>query len=133
MRIIKIPFVALAAAGLLAACAVEEKTGAADTAPTITLSKLVVDENLDAGVRYEVTLPYEVSGEGSISVRKACFRWSGEGPYCFDARHDKGSKTVKVRLRTRNPNIYRLAGYVEYTSNGSAKKSNVVAQMINVE
>ena len=128
-------FSVLAGIGLLSACQASKiGTGpAADAAPTLTLSTLVVDKDLKAGVSHQVSMPYEVSGEGSIVVQQACFWWSGEGPYCFSAQDDTANKTVSVTLRTNNPNTYRLAGYVKYESNGWDKSTNTVSQIINVK
>lgn len=127
-------FCVFAGVGILTACQTTKAgTGTADTAPILTLTTLMVDENLKAGVPYKVSMPYEVSGEGPIVVQEACFRWSGEGPYCFKARDDTASKTVSATLHTNNPNTYRLAGFVKYESNGLDKSSNTVSQKINVK
>lgn len=116
----------------LAACQ-RAPTGTAESAPTIELTRLVVDKNLTAGVPYEVSMPYEASADGSIDIDKACFMWSGEGPYCFRADHDRSGKTISAMLSTGNPSVYRLAGFVRYRSNGWDMESNAVSSLISVE
>lgn len=117
---------------VLTACQTTQ-TGSAETAPTLILTTLEVDENLSATIPYAVSLPYQIVGEGTVTVRQACFTWSGEGPYCFNAQNDSDNKTITVRLHTNNPNTYVLAGFVEYVSNGWKKQSNTVSQIIDVK
>lgn len=94
----------------------------------INLRSLEVPASLQAGVPYEARLPYTKTG--SPRVTKACFLWSGEGPYCFSARVSES--TIRARLRTNNPNRYRLEGFVEYRAGGQIKHSNRVTATIRV-
>lgn len=87
-----------------------------------------MDNPLTAGVPYEVRLPYTKSG--NVKVDGGCFTWSGEGPYCFDV--SVRTQTIRAKLRTGNPNKYRLGAYVEYRSGGKKLKSNTVYAPIDV-
>ena len=115
----------------LAACA-PTKVGTPEEAPTVSLTELVVSQQLRAGVPYPATLQYDIEGQGDISFREACFTWSGEGPYCFDVYDNRAANQVRASLRTGNPNEYLLAGFVRYYANGYERESNTVDAMINV-
>lgn len=114
---------------LVSGCAASQSGPSA----TLKLESLEVASTLKAGVPYNVSMPYEEIGEGSIAVAKGCFTWSGEGPYCFDVTDDFDAKIITAKLRTRNPNKYELGAYVEYVSGGQSKKSNTVSAPINVK
>lgn len=105
---------------------------AASTLPVwageLKLKSLQVDNPLKAGIAYEVRLPY--TKIGNVKVRKGCFTWSGEGPYCFDV--NVRTQTIRTKLRTGNPGKYRLGGYIEYSSDGKKLKSNTVYSQIDV-
>ena len=95
----------------------------------LMVSALQVKPKLKAGVPYTVTLPYEKTGE--VNVRQGCFKWSGEGPYCFKPQKVTANK-ITVRLRTGNPNKYQLTGYIIYQANGQMMHSNEVSASIDV-
>lgn len=92
------------------------------------LKSLQVKNPLQAGVPYRVTLPY--SKTGKVKPIEACFLWSGEGPYCFKMKVLK--KSIRVRLRTGNPNTYKLTGFIRYRSDGKVKETNDVSARIDV-
>lgn len=93
----------------------------------LKLTGIVVKQNLRAGVPYDVGLKY--TGDPA-NVSEVCFLWSGEGPYCWDdLRVDKGSKTIRTKARTGNPNTYTLTGFVRY----SGGMTNRVSAKINVK
>ena len=98
----------------------------------VRLTKLVVSDNLRDGIPYTVTMPYQTTGGNRFSVRKACFTWSGEGPYCFPVRDDPNVKEFSARLHTGSRGSYNLRGYVEYLVFGEKKRSNTVGTMIVV-
>lgn len=50
-------------------------------AAEVNVTALKVNRNLQAGVFYDVTLPYRLKGK--VESVEGCFLWSGEGPYCF--------------------------------------------------
>ncbi len=90
---------------------------------------LQVKKPIKAGIPYQVTMPYTRTDKAKVT--SACFLWSGEGPYCFNAL--TGKKSIEVTLRTNNPNKYKLQGFVVYTSGGKSHKSNRVSAKINVK
>lgn len=104
--------------------------GIATAADKVTLNDLKVSSKLKKGVPYAVTLPVTV--EGKPRIMKACFKWSGEGPYCFSARHVKSKSQLQLMLRTKNPNTYSLEGYVQYSVDGKVYKSNAISKEIHV-
>ena len=116
---------------LLAACA-PERVGTPEEAPTVTLNELRVAEYLTAGVRYPASLLYTINGAGDITFTEACYTWTGEGPYCFAVTDDRTAGSVRSSLRTGNPNVYVLAGFVRYYANGHPRESNTVDAVINV-
>lgn len=99
-------------------------------AQSLTVTKLEVNRQLKAGVPYTARLHF--TGTANVRFGKACFLWSGEGPYCFDASVNKKSSFVSARLRTRNPNNYKLEGYFEYTKDGKKFQTNRASSNISV-
>ena len=95
-------------------------------AADLTLTELVVNQHLKAGVPYDVALRYQGSPTG---IKEVCFLWSGEGPYCWpDLRVDKKAKLIRTKARTGNPNAYTLSGFVRYGDG----QTNTVSQKIYV-
>lgn len=116
---------------LLAACA-PSRVSAPDQATAVTLTDLIVGENLIAGRPYPVALHYDIGSSGEVVFTVGCFTWNGEGPYCFDVTDNRTANQVVASLRTGNPRVYELAGYVIYTIDGSEEQSNTVEAVINV-
>jgi len=102
----------------------------------LRLLKMQAPEKIQAGVPYEVLITFEA--DGTPQITRACFFWTGtiprEGPYCFAVRDVSpgSSGTFKVMLRTRNPRVYTLEGYAEYSRGGRVEKSNEVSAVIDV-
>ena len=95
------------------------------------VSELVVKKDLKAGQPYTAALAYEKSGEPKII--EACYLWSGEGPYCFKARDNKGNGQFESRLRTNNPGRYRLEGFIKYKVGNKTLESNHASSTIIVK
>jgi len=77
--------------------------------------------------------------DGHPAVRRACFYWSGDGPYCSSVKRvSYGSPgTIQVELRPNPPSTraygtYKLEGYVEYIRDGKPARTNVVDVYISV-
>ena len=89
-------------------------------------------ENIRAKSRYDVIINFQADGKPEIET--ACFSWSGDRPSCYKVKDvEFGSPgTIKVRLRTNDPGVYILEGYVEYVRDGKTQKSNVVSSSISV-
>ena len=105
-------------------------SGTASAADKVALLDLQVNSELRKSLRYPVVLPIRI--EGNAHIMNACFRWSGEGPYCFKVQHDRGKSQLRTLLITRNPNTYLLEGYVQYSVNGKIHKTNRKSKKINV-
>lgn len=95
----------------------------------ITLKSMKVQKNLEAGVPYNVELPYKYTG-GTFKDVQGCFSWDREGPYCFPV--NVGKKSMKLQLRTGNASTYKLSGFVKY-HDGKVKKTNIVSSTIVVK
>ena len=98
------------------------------SAAELTLSNMQVTPTVKAGKPYIVRLAY--SADDDTEIIRACFSWSGEGPYCFPV--DVRRSTIRVQLRTNNPNKYELEGFVEFKSGSKTKASNLVSKTIRV-
>jgi hypothetical protein len=102
----------------------------AAAAKPIELTELVVAEKLKAGVRYDVGLRFTRNAPADIT--RVCFRWSGEGPFCWDTfTVDESAGLIRTQAYTGNPNTYTLEGYVEY-NDGAVHISNRVSAPIDV-
>ncbi|MEM8685946.1 MAG: hypothetical protein AAGF81_01360 [Pseudomonadota bacterium] len=98
-------------------------------AAEVKLQSLQVQSKLKAGKPYRVKVKYSATGE--VDLSKACFLWSGEGPFCFSGFSDEKG-VISLKLRTNNPGRYKLEGYIQYVGGGQFKNSNKVAKTIRV-
>lgn len=82
------------------------------------------------GIAFTVKIQFEA--DGRPEVRRACFFWSGDGPYCTKAiKTSYGSpKTIYVDLVPGSSGQYFLEGYVQYVQDGKSKMTNVVGTHI---
>jgi hypothetical protein len=97
----------------------------------VQIGKLTVPDSVKAGA-YVVTFERVEKADPSIVLSQGCFFWNSEGPFCSPADASAGGGTVSVRLVTRNPNTYRLTGYLTYSWKGEIRKSNQVAATLRV-
>ena len=90
------------------------------------LSMAVPDNgNLKMSIQYLVTIYFEADGKPEI--RRVCFSWSGEGPYCVSAKNVKyGSERYIEVLLYAQPNTNRLECYVEYVRDGKIRRTNTL-------
>jgi len=88
--------------------------------------------DLAANLQYPVDLSYETDGRPEIT--RACFSWSGDGPYCFKVKDvNYGSGTIRVDFRSnRRPGVYLLEGYVLYIKDGKTTRTNSVSTRVTV-
>ena len=97
----------------------------------LRLLNIEVPENgrLGTNVQYWVRINFEA--EGNPEIRKACFYWSGDGPYCVDVKDVKYGSFAhfQVPLYARVSSD-SLQCYVEYVRDGKIQRSNVVASRV---
>jgi len=87
---------------------------------------------LITNLRYVANINFEADGRPEIT--RACFSWSGDGPYCFKVTNvNYGWGTIKVDFKsTPNPGTYTLESYVLYIRDGRTRPTNVVSTYISV-
>jgi hypothetical protein len=86
-------------------------------------------ERLRTNVQFWVRINFEADGNPEIS--RACFFWSGDGPYCFNVRDVKYGSLAYFQV----PLLARLGSdslqcYVEYVRDGKIQRSNAIASFI---
>jgi hypothetical protein len=86
-------------------------------------------ERLRSDVQFWVRVNFEA--DGSPEIRRACFYWSGDGPYCVNVRDVVyGSFAYfDVPLSARYGSSI-LQCYVEYIRDGEIQRSNAVASYV---
>jgi hypothetical protein len=81
-------------------------------------------------LQYPADISFEADGRPEI--KRACFSWSGQGPYCFKVKDvNYGSGMIKVDFRSPNsPGDYTLESYVLYIRDERTRSTNVVRTRI---
>jgi len=84
---------------------------------------------LRTNVQYWVRINFEA--DGNPEIRKVCFYWSADGPYCVNVKDVKyGSLAYfQVPLYAR-VGSNSLQCYVEYVRDGKIQRSNAVASRV---
>jgi hypothetical protein len=85
--------------------------------------------NLKANVTFWVRINFEA--DGNPEIRRACFFWSGDGPYCLnvtDAKYGSIAYFEVPLLARLGPDS--LQCYVEYVRDGKIQRSNAIASSI---
>jgi hypothetical protein len=85
--------------------------------------------NLKVNIPFWVRIYFEA--DGNPEIRRACFFWSGDGPYCFNVRDVKYGSLAYFEV----PLLARLGSdslqcYVEYVRDGKIQRSNAIASFI---
>jgi hypothetical protein len=88
--------------------------------------------NLKVGIQYWVTINFEA--DGNPEIKRACFYWSGDGPYCVNVNVKEVKYTLphgyfQVPLLAL-PNSNRLECYAEYIREGKRQRTNMVGFFI---
>jgi hypothetical protein len=82
-----------------------------------------------------VSIPFVVNinfqAEDEPEIKRACFVWSGDGPYCVSIRDKDYVAAGKIQVQTKNPGTtisgsHTLECYVQYIYKGKTITSNVV-------
>ena len=90
------------------------------------------------GGNVRINLPFEVNilfeATEAPEIKRACFYWSGDGPYCAPVSGVTfGSPgSFKVELRTFNPGSFALECFAEYVQEGRTKRTNRIVSQIFV-
>ncbi len=84
------------------------------------------------GMTYDVNITFEA--EGSPEIRRACFSWSGDGPYCSKVNDVKygltrGNFTVRVTAPSLSGSYY-LECYAEYSRGRGTVRTNAVSSHV---
>ncbi len=81
-------------------------------------------------------LPFVVNiqfeADGKPEIRRACFYWSGEGPYCFkvvDVSYGSPG-TIRVEPRAKDSGAYALEAYVLYLRDGKTQPTKVISSRV---
>ena len=84
------------------------------------------------GLPFTVNINFEAGGRPEI--KRACFFWSGDGPYCFQVmKLDYGLPgTIHVEILTKSFGEYFLESYALYVQDGKIRRTNVVGTHINI-
>jgi hypothetical protein len=86
---------------------------------------------LRTNVQFWIRVNFEADGQPEI--RRACFFWTGDGPYCVDVKN-----VVYGSIASFDVPLYPRYGssilqcYVEYVRDEKIERSNAVAYRINV-
>jgi hypothetical protein len=98
----------------------------------LRLLRLDVPENgnLRTDIAYRIFINFEADGKPEI--RRVCFTWSGDGPYCVRVKHvEYGSDAyIELPLYAR-PGPSNLECYVEYIRDGKIRRTNTVLSSVN--
>ena len=90
------------------------------------------EESIKRNLPFLVNINFEADGKPEI--RRACFYWSGDGPYCFKVTDvDYGSPgTIRVEPRAKPSGSYVLEAYVLYVRDGKTQPSKVISTRVFV-
>jgi energy-converting hydrogenase Eha subunit E len=115
-------------------CATVSKEPLAEGELRLLNATLPVVGVVKTGLPYEVKITFIADGEPAI--RRACFSWSGEGPYCYpikptDVRYGSPG-SFSVMLFPAFIGAYRAECYVEYYEGRKILRTNVVHYYLDV-
>lgn len=74
------------------------------------------------------------AGNHEPTVKRVCFLWSGDGPYCWDYFSvERDDNKITTSLTMKEARSYELQAYVEYETAGKLYKSNVVSASVTAQ
>ncbi len=90
------------------------------------------EESIIRNLPFVVTIQFEADGKPEI--KRACFYWSGDGPYCFKvADVGYGSPgTIRVEPRAKGSGTYALEAYVLYIRDGKTQPTKAIGTRVLV-
>jgi hypothetical protein len=85
--------------------------------------------NLKTGIAYRISINFEADGKPEI--RRVCFTWSGDGPYCVPVKDVKYGSDATIELPLyAHTDTNRLECYVEYVREGRVRRTNIVVSFV---
>ncbi len=90
------------------------------------------EESIVRNLPFVVMIQFEADGKPEI--RRACFYWSGEGPYCSKvADVSYGSPgTIRVEPRAKESGSHVLEAYALYVRDGKTQPTKVISSRVLV-
>lgn len=94
--------------------------------------EILHEESIVRNLPFVVTIQFEADGKPEI--RRACFYWSGDGPYCFKVVEvSYGSPgTIRVEPRAKESGSQVLEAYVLYVRDGKTQPTKVITSRVLV-
>ena len=98
----------------------------------LRLLSMDVPENGNLKINLEYRVSVKFKADGNPEIRRACFFWSGDGPYCVRVKDVKyGSDAyVEVPIYGREGQ-HRLECYVEYVRDSKTRRTNTVNSFVS--
>ncbi len=89
-------------------------------------------ESIVRNLPFVVTIEFEADGKPEI--RRACFYWSGDGPFCFKVMGvSYGSPgTIRVEPRAKESGSQVLEAYVLYMKDGKTQPTKIISSRVQV-
>ena len=85
--------------------------------------------NLKTNIEYRVSVKFKA--DGNPEIRRVCFSWSGDGPYCVRVKDVKYGSDAYVEVPINAPyGQNRLECYVEYVQEGKIQRTNTVISFV---
>ena len=87
-------------------------------------------ESIKRNLSFVITIQFEADGRPEI--RRACFYWSGDGPYCFkvvDVSYGSPG-TIRVEPRARDSGSYVLEAYALYVRDGKTQQTRAISSPV---
>jgi hypothetical protein len=114
---------------LVFSCATTPKTPVGEGELRLLKITPVESGSLLVTVNHQITVDFEA--DGSPEVTRACFIWSGDGPYCYPVNDMNygGHPRFEVSLKIRNGSNW-VECYAEYMRNRKKERTNRVSTSI---
>jgi hypothetical protein len=98
----------------------------------LELTGLRIPPTPTVGAGVPAALSY--AGGHEPTVKRVCFLWSGDGPYCWDYFSvEKDGNKITTSLTMKEARSYELEAYVEYETAGKLYKSNTVSASVTAQ
>jgi hypothetical protein len=100
----------------------------------VRLLRMDVPREGDIRLGFLFTVNFNFEADGRPEMRRACFFWSGDGPYCSKVtKVNYGSPgTIHVDLVANTTGHYFLESYIQYVQDGKTRSTNVVSTHIYI-